>query len=137
MCTSTGSSPAASTCASSSSVRSPCTLTRPNVSLTVVSAPTISNSPACRTRCSAQALSLPLDQEISAFGFGMVSALAPFRRRALLLPGLAAQLREHAFRRACAGLPRAFDGAPLRLVHGFAGEPDAAERLHQNFARIR
>jgi hypothetical protein len=36
-------------------------LTRPNVSVTVVSAPTISQSPARRASCSAQALSLPLD----------------------------------------------------------------------------
>ena len=43
-------------------------MTRPNVSVTVVSAPTTSNSPARSTSCSANAGSLPLDQEISAFG---------------------------------------------------------------------
>src|SRR3954453_20017071 len=134
MCTSTGASPAASICANSNSLRSPCTLTRLNASFTVVSAPTMSNSPDRRTRCSAQALSLPLDQEISAFGFGIVSAPAPLRRRTLLLPGLAAQLREHAFGRAHARLPRAFDGAPFGFVRRFPGEPDAAERLHQDLA---
>ena len=42
-------------------------LTRPNVSVTVVTAPTMSNSPVRRASCNAQALSLPLDQAISAF----------------------------------------------------------------------
>ena len=42
-----------------------------NVSVTVVSAPTTSNSPARRISCSANALSLPLDHEISAFGRGL------------------------------------------------------------------
>jgi hypothetical protein len=43
-------------------------LTRPNASVIVVNAPTTSYSPARRTSCSAQALSLPLDQAISALG---------------------------------------------------------------------
>ena len=43
-------------------------LTRPKVSVTVVKAPTMSYSPARRASCSAQALSLPLDQAIRAFG---------------------------------------------------------------------
>jgi hypothetical protein len=42
--------------------------TRPKVSVTVVNAPTTSNSPASLTSWSAKALSLPLDHEISAFG---------------------------------------------------------------------
>jgi hypothetical protein len=42
--------------------------TRPKVSVTVVNAPTTSNSPARLTPWSARALSLPLDHEISAFG---------------------------------------------------------------------
>src|SRR3974390_375656 len=44
-------------------------LTRSNTSFTVVSTPTTSNSPACLISCSAQALSLPLDQAMSALGF--------------------------------------------------------------------
>ena len=63
-----GGNPAASHCASRISCRTPWIDTRPNVSVTVVSAPTTSNSPARLTACSAKALSLPLDQEISAFG---------------------------------------------------------------------
>jgi hypothetical protein len=42
--------------------------TRPKVSVTVVKAPTTSNSPARLTSWSANALSLPLDHAISAFG---------------------------------------------------------------------
>jgi hypothetical protein len=42
--------------------------TRPKVSVTVVKAPTKSNSPARLTSWSANALSLPLDHEISALG---------------------------------------------------------------------
>src|SRR5450759_5417895 len=51
-------------------LRAPCMLTRAKVSVTVVKAPTMSNSAWRRTSCSAQALSLPLDQAISAFGRG-------------------------------------------------------------------
>src|SRR5262245_26430075 len=43
-------------------------LTRPKVSVTVVNAPTISNSPTRRTSWSAHALSLPLDHATKAFG---------------------------------------------------------------------
>ena len=41
--------------------------------VTVVNAPTTSNSPARLTSCSANALSLPLDHEISAFGRGSLN----------------------------------------------------------------
>ena len=44
-----GGNPAASHCASKISCRTPWIDTRPNVSVTVVSAPTTSNSPAPRT----------------------------------------------------------------------------------------
>ena len=85
-------------------------LTRPKVSVTVVSAPTISQSPARRTSCSAQALSLPLDQAISAFG----------RMSSPRHSGAARRVG-----RALARFPGAADGAPQRLVRGFAGKPDA------------
>ena len=63
-----GGRPAASSCARRISCRTPWIDTRSNVSVTVVSAPTTSNSPARLISCSANALSLPLDHEISAFG---------------------------------------------------------------------
>ena len=63
-----GGNPAASHCASKISCRTPWIDTRPNVSVTVVNAPTTSNSRARLTSWSANALSLPLDHEISAFG---------------------------------------------------------------------
>src|SRR5262249_17857985 len=49
------------------SSRTPCMLTRPKASVTVVKALIISRSPARRTSCNAHALSLPLDQATSAF----------------------------------------------------------------------
>jgi hypothetical protein len=49
-------------------------LTRRNVSVIVVKAPTISKSPVTRVSCSAQALSLPLDHAMRALAeVGMVS----------------------------------------------------------------
>ena len=68
-----GGNPAASHCASKISCRTPWIDTRPKVSVTAVKAPTTSNSPARRTSCSANALSLPLDHEISAFGRGAIN----------------------------------------------------------------
>src|SRR5215217_3168524 len=59
--------PAASHCASRTARRTPWIDTRSKVSVTVVNAPTTSSSPACRISCNANALSLPLDHEISAF----------------------------------------------------------------------
>ena len=50
-------------------------LTRANESVTVVSAPTMSNSPARRASCSAQAESLPLDQATNAFGRAVIGGL--------------------------------------------------------------
>jgi hypothetical protein len=61
---------AASSCARKISCPTPWIDTRSNVSVTVVKAPTTSNSPARLTSWSANALSLPLDHEISAFGRG-------------------------------------------------------------------
>ena len=63
-----GGRPAARSCACKISCRTPWIDTRSNVSVTVVSAPTTSYSPARRTSCSENALSLPLDHEISALG---------------------------------------------------------------------
>jgi hypothetical protein len=68
-----GGNPAASSCACKISCRTPWIDTRPNVSVTVVNAPTTSNSPARLTSWSANALSLPLDHEISAFARGGVN----------------------------------------------------------------
>ena len=59
---------AASSCARKICRRTPWIDTRSNVSVTVVSAPTTSNAPARLTSCSENALSSPLDYEISAFG---------------------------------------------------------------------
>jgi hypothetical protein len=68
-----GGNPAASHCARKISCRTPWIDTRPKVSVTLVNAPTTSNSPARLTSCSANAESLPLDHEISAFGRGDVN----------------------------------------------------------------
>jgi hypothetical protein len=68
-----GGNPAASSCACRISCRTPWIETRPKVSVTAVNAPTTSNSPNRLTSCSANALSLPLDHEISAFGRGDIS----------------------------------------------------------------
>jgi hypothetical protein len=63
-----GGNPAAAHCASNISCRTPWIDTRSNVSVTVVTAPTTSISPRRLTSCNENALSLPLDHEISAFG---------------------------------------------------------------------
>jgi hypothetical protein len=68
-----GGNPAASHCACKISCRTPWIDTRPKVSVTVVNAPTTSNWPDRLTSWSANALSLPLDHEISAFGRGDIN----------------------------------------------------------------
>src|SRR5690348_9462927 len=68
MGTTHGGSPADASCACKTLSRTPWIETRPKLSFTVVSAPTTSNAPARRTSCSAKALSLPDDHEISALG---------------------------------------------------------------------
>src|SRR5262245_56381959 len=100
-------SPAASSCAANSSSRTPCMLTRPTFSETVVSAPTTSQSPLRRASCSAQALSLPLDQAISALG---------------LMSSPAAEQPHHRIGGTLARFPGAADRAPQGLVHGLTGE---------------
>src|SRR5215471_14854673 len=109
---------AASSCAASSSSRTPCMLTRQNSCVTVVSAPTISSSPERRTSCSAQALSLPLDQAISAL---VISCLA--RRECTERPGLPCPARRM----------RAFD-CLLDLGAEQTREPVDRERRHGGLA---
>src|SRR5690606_35650519 len=62
-------SPAARACASRSSRRTACMATRSCVSFRVVTRPTTSTSPRCRSTCKAHALSLPLLQLSSVLGF--------------------------------------------------------------------
>src|SRR5581483_164092 len=59
--------PAASACASRTSLRVPCMATRLKAALMVVSSPAISYSPDCLRTCNAHALSLPLLQEMRIF----------------------------------------------------------------------
>ena len=59
-------SPSAPACACSTSTRTACIATRCAASLIVVSRPPIS-TPCCRRTCTIQALSLPLDHDISVF----------------------------------------------------------------------
>ena len=145
-------SPAAASCACSNSSRTPCMLTRAKSSVTVVSAPATSNVPCRRTSCSAQALSLPLDQAISACGgaaiihprrgagAGAARARSSRRRR----DGLASSgsfrspmRRKRRFGGALARFPGAVDRTPFGGVQRLAGEPDAAaERLDQRIARV-
>src|SRR5262249_59801946 len=103
--------PTASSCAARMSWRTPCMLTRPKVSVTVVSAPTISQSPARRASWRAQALSLPLDQAISAFG------------RVISAP--AGEETNDRVGGTFARFPGAADRAPQGLVHRLAGEEHA------------
>ena len=96
----------------SNSSRRPWTLTRPKALVTVVSAPTTSISPARRTSCSAQALSLPLDQAISALGRRTIIGVRLLRR-----PGFA---RERPWLRPWAPLWRAARRAPAVAGSGSA-----------------
>src|SRR5215475_831208 len=144
MCTTIAGKPTAASCICSNSSRTPCMLTRPNVSVTVVKAPTISKSPVRRASCKAQALSLPLDQAIKALGVS--SSIVPVLPTALprtcyrsvffrLLER--AQLSQRSFRCALARFPGTIHGAPLRLMQSFARQPKTApNRLRQNSSRI-
>src|SRR5262249_17929428 len=126
------------------SSRTPCMLTRPNVSVTVVKAPTISKSPVRRASCKAQALSLPLDQAIKALGVS--SSIVPVLPTALprtwyrsvfsrLLER--AQLPHRIFRCALPRSPATIPGPPFRLTQSFARQPKTApNRLRQNSSRI-
>ena len=59
--------PSAAACACSTSTRTPCIATRCAGSLIVVSSAPISAAPCCRSVCTIQALSLPLDHDTSVF----------------------------------------------------------------------